>query len=333
MPTARSLPIIAGGIARYFRRSPTARRELALALGIVAVGFVFAVLSPVFLTAGNLVTVLRNGVELAVVSAGMTILVCMGGIDVGVGGIMAVAAITVGRAYQEGAPDLVVVALALAAGGTLGLINGVLCSRLRVPPIVATLGSMYIWIAVVFLVLGGSWIAGLPGTLAPLVSGSLAGVPSVVLVIAGVYSLCFTLLRHTRFGQHVYAIGCNESAARLVGIPVDRVKLGAYGLLGLLAGFAALLYVIRLRNVEINIGTGIALDAIAATVLGGTRIEGGVASLLGTLLGVALIRILQNGLILIDVSSLWESVVVGGLLVTVLTAEARQRGGWRGLLA
>lgn len=331
MLAARSLPVGTAIIARHLRRSPTARRELVLVLAIIAVGLAFGSLSPVFLTAGNLVAVLRNGVELAVVSAGMTIVVCMGGIDVGVGGIMAVAAIAVGRAYQAGAPDVVVVAVALAAGGTLGLLNGALCSRLRIPPIVATLGSMYIWLATVFLVLGGSWIAGLPGTLTPLTRGSVAGVPSVVIVIACVYGFCFTLLRHTRFGQHVYAIGCDEAAARLVGIPVDGVKLRAYGLLGLLAGFAALLYVVRLRNVEINIGTGIALDAIAATVLGGTRIEGGVGSLLGTLLGVLLIRVLQNGLILIDVSSLWESVVVGGLLVVVLVADARRRGGWRGL--
>lgn len=306
---------------------------MALFLAILVVGAAFATTSPVFLTAGNLITVLRNAVELAIISAGMTVVICMGGIDVGVGGIMALAAVVVGRAWQAGAPAFVLVPLAPAVGGCLGLVNGLLCSRLRVSPIVATLGTMYVWVAILFLVLGGSWISGLPGSLAPLVRGSVAGIPSVMLVIAVVYGLCAYLMNQTRFGSHVYAVGCNDASARLAGIAVDGVKLRAYGLLGVLAGFAALLYVARLRNVEINIGTTIALEAIAATILGGTQIEGGVGNLVGTLLGVVFIKLTQNGLILVGVSSLWESVVIGGLLILVLSADARRRAGWRGVFA
>lgn len=316
-----------------FGRSPTARREAGLALALLAVGCIFTVVSPQFLTAQNLVTVLRNSVELSVVTAGMTMVIIMGGIDVGVGGIVAVAAIAVGRAYQFGFPDAAVVAVGLVVGTTLGLANGFLCSRVRVPPIIATLGTMYIWIATVFLVLGGSWIAGLPSTLTPLVRGSLFGIPSAILVISGVYLFCWYVLRQTPFGSHLYALGCNEAAARLSGINVDLVKLRAYGFLGLLAGFAAVLYVARLRNVEINIGTTVALEAIAATILGGTSIRGGVGSLAGALLGVLFIKVVQNGLILAGVSSLWEPVVIGVLLVTVLVLDARQGGRWRGTLA
>ena len=306
---------------------------MALVLAILIVGAAFAATSPVFLTAGNLITVLRNAVELAIISAGMTVVICMGGIDVGVGGIMAVAAVVVGRAWQAGAPAFALIPLALVTGGCLGLVNGLFCSRLRVPPIVATLGTMYVWVAILFLVLGGSWISGLPGSLAPLVRGSVAGIPSVVLVIAVVYGLCAYLMNQTRFGRHVYAVGCNDASARLAGIAVDGIKLRAYGLLGVLAGFAALLYVARLRNVEINIGTTIALEAIAATILGGTQIEGGVGNLVGTLLGVVFIKLTQNGLILVGVSSLWESVVIGGLLILVLSADARRWAGWRGIFA
>jgi ribose transport system permease protein/AI-2 transport system permease protein len=313
-------------------RSPTARREAGLAFALVAVGAAFSLASPYFLTTNNLVTVLRNAVELSVVTAGMTLVIIMGGIDVGVGGIVAVAAIAVGRAYQAGLPEPAVIVIGLTVGLLLGLVNGLLCSRVRVPPIVATLGTMYIWLATVFLVLGGSWLAGLPSTLTPLVRGSLLGIPSAVLVIGGVYLVCWYVLRWTPFGRHLYAIGCSEAAARLSGIAVDRVKLRAYGLLGLLAGFAAILYVARLRNVEINIGTTVALEAIAATILGGTSIRGGVGSLPGALLGVLFIKIVQNGLILVGVSSLWEPVVIGGLLIAVLALDARQHGGWRGML-
>jgi ribose transport system permease protein/AI-2 transport system permease protein len=173
-----------------------------------------------------------------------------------------------------------------------------------------------------FLVIGGAWIAALPGTLSPLVNGSLLGVPAAVLVIGAVYGVCWLLLRKFAYGRHLYAIGCNETSARLVGINVDRTKIVTYGLLGLLAGFAALLYVARLRNVEINIGTTVALEAIAATILGGTSIRGGVGSLLGTLLGVIIIKMVQNGLVLVGVSSLWETVIIGSLLIVVLTIDS-----------
>lgn len=310
--------------------SPTASRELALILAILVVGAIFTFASPYFLTVNNLVQTMRAGLELAIVSAGMTLVIIMGGIDVSVGGILAVAAIIIGKAYQAGLPSFAVAPLGLAAGALLGAVNGIVTAKLKVPPIIATLGSMYIFSAIMFLVIGGAWIAGLPGTLSPLVNGKLGFVPASAIVIAVVYIFAWVLLRKLPYGKHLYAIGCNEQAARLAGINVDRTKIMTYTLLGLLAGLAALLYVARLRNVEINIGTTIALEAIAATILGGTNIRGGVGSLLGTLLGVVFIRIMQNGLVLTGISSLWEAVIIGSLLIIVLTADAvRNRGNPR----
>lgn len=302
--------------------SPTASRELALILAILVVGAIFTFASPYFLTVNNLVQTMRAGLELAIVSAGMTLVIIMGGIDVSVGGILAVSAIIIGKAYQAGLPSFAVAPLGLAAGALLGAVNGIVTAKLKVPPIIATLGSMYIFSAIMFLVIGGAWIAGLPGTLSPLVNGKLGFVPASAIVIAVVYLFAWVLLRKLPYGKHLYAIGCNEQAARLAGINVDRTKIMTYTLLGLLAGLAALLYVARLRNVEINIGTTIALEAIAATILGGTNIRGGVGSLLGTLLGVVFIRIMQNGLVLTGISSLWEAVIIGSLLIIVLTADA-----------
>ncbi|MGE0004698.1 MAG: ABC transporter permease [Parvibaculaceae bacterium] len=302
--------------------SPTASREVALILAILAVGAVFTFASPYFLSVNNLVQTMRAGLELAVVSAGMTLVIIMGGIDVSVGGILAVSAIIVGKAYQWGMPSAVVAPLGLLTGSLLGAVNGIITAKLKVPPIIATLGSMYIFSAIMFLVIGGAWIAGLPGTLSPLVNGNVGFVPASAIVIAAVYVFAWVLLRKLPYGKHLYAIGCSEPSARLAGIDVDRTKIATYALLGLLAGLAALLYVARLRNVEINIGTTIALEAIAATILGGTNIRGGVGSLLGTLLGVAFIRIMQNGLVLMGISSLWEAVIIGALLIVVLTADA-----------
>lgn len=291
-------------------------------MALVLLCILFASQSEFFLTERNVTTILRNSVDLAVVSAGMTIVIVLGGIDVSVGGILAVSAVLIGRAYQYGMPDWVVLPVGLAAGALLGALNGVIIARTRVPPIVATLGTMYIYIAVLFLVIGGVWISGLPNTLSFLVLGSFLGLPSGVYIIGAVYLVSWLLLRRTPWGQRVVAIGCDEGAARLVGIRVDRTKVQAYALLGLFAGMAAVLYVARLRNVEVNIGTNIALEAIAATILGGANIRGGIGSLVGALLGVLFIKMTQNGLVLIGVSSLWETVVIGGLLIVVLILDA-----------
>ena len=320
---------LANGRRRLARPALRAQRELMLAAAILVIGIVFTVQSEFFLTERNLVTVLRNSVDLAVISAGMTLIIIMGGIDVSVGGILAVSAIFIGRSYQAGLPDIVVVPIGIGVAALLGFVNGVICAKARVPPIIATLGSMYIFIAVLYLVIGGTWIHGLPDTLSFLIRGDLFGIPAGAFIIAGVYGFCWVLLRRQVWGRHLYAIGCNEASARLVGINVDRVKMQAYALLGALAGFAAVLYVARLRNVEVNIGTNIALEAIAATILGGANIRGGVGSLTGTLLGVVFIKLMQNGLVLIGVSSLWERVIIGSLLIVVLTLDAvegRRRG-------
>ena len=302
-------------------------RERLLFIAILFLMVLFASQSEFFLTERNLVTVLRNSVDLAVICAGMTIVIILGGIDVSVGGILAVSAVIIGRAYQAGLPDILVAPLGIATGAALGALNGLLIARTRVPPIVATLGTMYIFIAFLFLFIGGTWISGLPNTLSFLVLGDVYGIPAGAFVIGAVYAVAWALLRRMPWGRRVIAVGSDEGAARLVGIPVNRTKIEAFAFLGLLAGIAAVLYVARLRNVEVNIGTNIALEAIAATILGGANIRGGVGSLAGALLGVLFIKVTQNGLVLIGVSSLWETVVIGGLLLIVLVLDAVETRG------
>lgn len=297
-------------------------REALLLAALVVLVVVFASQSEFFLSERNLTTILRNSVDLAVICAGMTIIIILGGIDVSVGGIVAVCAVLIGRAYQYDMPDGVVVIIGLSAGALLGALNGTIIAKTRVPPIVATLGTMYIFIAILFLVIGGVWISGLPNTMSFLVLGDVFGIPVGVFIIGVIYVFSWLLLRRTPWGQRVVAIGCDEVAARLVGIRVDRTKIQAYALLGLFAGITAVLYVARMRNVEVNIGTNIALEAIAATILGGASIRGGVGSLIGALLGVLFIKMTQNGLVLIGVSSLWETVVIGGLLIVVLILDS-----------
>jgi AI-2 transport system permease protein len=207
-------------------------------------------------------------------------------------------------------------------GTAFGLLSGSLIVLGKVPPIIATLGLFGVYQSAIFLLLGGSWISGLPNTLGPVVNSSFFGIPVVAIYIVALYLVGWVILRWLPLGTAILAVGGNERAARLSGIAVDRSKFFVYAFTGLLVGVAALLYVARYRNVETSTGGSVALDAIVAAVLGGASVLGGRANLLGTMLGVLLVRLLQNGFVLSGVPSLWEQVMTGGLLLVVLVFDA-----------
>ena len=202
------------------------------------------------------------------------------------------------------------------------LITGAVVVLGGVPAIVGTLGLLGVYRAAVFLLLGGRWLSGLPPTLTNILSSYVLGVPVAAVIIAAIYLFAWLALRRTPYGPHLLAIGNNEEKARLSGVAVRRVRIATFVVSGLFAGIAAVFYVSTYRNVAMTIGGNIALEAIAAAVLGGTNIMGGGCSLMGTALGVLLIRLLQNALVLVGVPSLWQTVVVGGLLIAVLSGEA-----------
>jgi len=294
-------------------------REITLAVVCLLVCVVFSLASPWFATLDNLATVLRNSVELLLIGLGMTLILAMGSMDVSVGVVMGLAAWGVGQFLGAN------VFAAALSGPLIGLIAGVVTSIVvvlgRIPAIVGTLGLYGVYRTVIFVLLGGQWLSGLSDGLTRWVVGRLLGLPVMVWLIVLAYLLVWLALRRTAYGLHLLAIGHAEEKARLSGIPVTRVRFITFMLSGLLCGLAATFYVATYRNVEMTIGSTLALEAIAAVVLGGTRITGGQCSLPGTVLGVLLLRILQNGLLLVGVPSLWQNVVTGVLLLSVLSAE------------
>lgn len=306
------------------------RETLLLAACLLACA-VFAVASPVFPTADNLLTVLRNCSELFLVSLGMTMLLAMGGVDVSVGMVMGLAAIAVGRALQAGWPPLAAAAIGPLVGAILGLVAAAVVAVGRVPAIVGTLGLLGVYRTAIFLALGGSWLSGLPSGLTETLAARPLGVPVAAVVIVAVYGLAWMALRRMPFGPHLLSVGHAEERARLSGVAVTRVRFIAFVVSGLLCGLAATFYVATYRNVATTVGSTLALEAIAAVVLGGTAVTGGRCSLLGTALGVVLLRLVQNGLLLVGVPSLWQSVVTGSLLLGVLGLEAT-RGRLPGLM-
>jgi ribose/xylose/arabinose/galactoside ABC-type transport system permease subunit len=300
-------------------------REVLLALACVVSALFFSFMSPYFLEPDNLRTILRNSVELFLIGLGMTMLLGVGSIDVSVGVVLGLAAIAVGKLLQAGVHPALVGLAGPLGGIVLGLVTGSVVVLGRIPAIVATLGLFGVYRAAIFLLLGGSWLSGLPTGLTDLVSVQVGGAPLSLVIVAAAYLVVFLALRRTPFGPHLLAIGHSELKARLSGVSVERTRMAVFVASGALCGLAASLYVATYRNVEMTIGGTLALEAIAAVVLGGTSVVGGYVSLLGTALGVLLLRILQNGLLLAGVPSLWQSVVTGLLLLLVLGVEAARR--------
>jgi AI-2 transport system permease protein len=305
-----------------WKRSLFGRRELTLALACLAVAVVFQFLSPYFLTPDNLTTILRNSVELLLVSLGVTFVLATAGIDIAVGGALGICAIFVGWSIQGGWPFPIICLIGPLVGTGLGLVSATLIVQGKIPPIIATLGLFGVYRAAIFLLLGGSWISGLPDTLGPAVNSSIAGIPLIAIYILFFYGVGSIVIRWLPLGVAIRATGGNERAARLAGVSIGRTKFFVYGFTGLLVGVAAFLYVARYRNVETSTGGVIALDAIVASVLGGTSVLGGKANILGAIFGVLLVRLLQNGFVLIGVPSLWEQVITGVLLLGVLILDA-----------
>ncbi|MFB2551780.1 ABC transporter permease [Ensifer soli] len=296
-------------------------REWSLLAACLVAILVFALAAPAFATGGNAATILRNSVELLLIGLGMTLLLAMGGIDVSVGIVMGLAAIGVGRALGAGVPPLITALIGPLVGAGLGIVTAAVVVLGRVPAIVGTLGLLGVYRTAIFVLLGGQWLSGLPTDLTGLMAATILGVPFSAILIALAYLAVFVALRRTPFGPHLLAIGNSEEKARLSGIAVTKIRFATFIVSGTLAGLAATFYVATYRNVEMTIGSTLALDAIAAVVLGGTSILGGRCSLIGTVLGVLLLRILQNGLLLVGVPSLWQQVVTGALLIGVLSIE------------
>lgn len=303
-----------------------AQREIVILVLLLVEFVAFSIFADGFATGDNLGNVLRDVTQLALIAAGMTLLVIQGGIDVSVGSILGVVAFAVGKLLIAGVSPVLVLLVALALGALLGLGNGALVTFARIPPIIATLGTNNVWRAVIFILLGGEILTGIPSFSRTVQTSDLVGLPLVFLLVVVVYGGLWYLLRHRVFGRTLYAIGNNEEAARLAGLPVRRTRLASYALLGVLVGLAALTYTMRVPSVEVTIGQDYALLAIAAVVIGGASITGGTGSIVGTLMGVLFVGFLRNGLVVLGVPSLWEQAALGAfILLSVATDQIVNR--------
>jgi inositol transport system permease protein len=306
----------------------TFNREFFHRFGIIFVLVILAaalsITTESFGTLSNLTNVARQISINGILAVGVTFVLLTAGVDLSLGSVVALSGVVCAMFAHPGQyPVIVPILLGIATGGACGLFNGLLVTRGGVAPFIVTLGMMTAARGLALILSEGKPVANMSSTLTDL-AGDVAGIPIAVIGFTVVALAASLFLKHFRLGRHIYAVGGNENAARVAGISVTRVKLFAYTLCGLLTGLAGVVLAARITTGQPNAGMAYELDAIAAVVIGGTSLAGGVGTILGTLLGVLLIGIINNGLDLLMVSSYYQAVIKGLIIVGAVWLDRRQ---------
>ncbi len=298
--------------------------RFGLLLVILFVGLALSLLTDTFLSVANFTNVARQISINGILAVGVTFVLLTAGVDLSLGSVVALSGVACATFAHPGDHSVFVpIAVGLLTGAACGLVNGVLVTRGGVAPFIVTLGMMTIARGLALIVSGGRPVADMSNELTAL-AGDFLGIPIPVLCFSGVAAAAWYFLRNFRLGRHIYAVGGNENAARAAGVPVEKVKLFAYGLCGLLTGLAGVVLAARITTGQPNAGQAYELDAIAAVVIGGTSLAGGVGTITGTLLGVLLIGVINNGLDLQGVSSYYQAVIKGVIIVGAVWLDRRQ---------
>lgn len=297
------------------------KRELSTALAYGALLLLVGLLAPDFFSVANWRDLAMNNASLLIVAVGMTLVVLAGHIDISAGSQFAVCSVAAGWLAQQGLPILLVAPVTVAVGAMLGAVNGVLIARFKIPSIVVTLATLVALRDGLRWVTEGAWMQNLPDDFQWFGLGQTAGELVIVTVSLAVLAAFLWLLNNLAAGRSLYAVGSDTEAARLAGIEPPRVVFGVFALMGALVGLGALLNAVRFAEVPGNAGVGLELKAIAAVVVGGTAITGGRGSLVGTLLGVALLGTIGTALTFLGINPFWEKAIQGAIILLALVSD------------
>jgi rhamnose transport system permease protein len=307
------------------------RHETFLAILLVVVLIILSFQSDKFFTVSNLLNQGRLMTETGLIAIAMTFIIATGGIDLSVGSILGLTAILTGVFWQNvGLPLPLAAAAAIAVGTLAGFVNGVIVTRFRVPPLIATLATLALYRGLAEGISQARSVRGYPEWFYVLGQGEVLGVPTQLWILLVAAVGASVILAYTRWGRTTYAIGSNEVAARFSGLSVEGTKLALYTASGFAAALAAVIFVSRVSTTRSDMGTGIELDAITAVVLGGTSIFGGRGTIVGTIIGLCLIQALKNGLSLAGVKGDGTIMLIGAVLIlAILASNLFERSGTR----
>jgi ribose transport system permease protein len=304
-------------MTRPTRRASLA--EFAPALIVVVLLVIGTITSDRFMQTNNILNILQYAAEPSLIAVGMMFVILARGIDLSVGSVMGVGNVTAALLLAAGYPVIVAILAAVAFGAVIGLVNGLLITKGRMEPIIATLATMIgVRSIIYFMTDGAPLFQGIPREFVQIVRGSVTGLPNGVLFLVISFLLAYVLLNHTRYGRHVYAVGGSEETSELFGIKVTRIKISVYVLSGVMAAIAGVVGASRLGIGDPNSGIGYELVAITMVVVGGVRLAGGVGTVMGALSGVLIVSILTNILQLNNVSTHAQHIFLGGAMVGMM---------------
>lgn len=313
--------------ARLFRS-----RETGIIIALVLMVVLLSIAAPEFRSPDNLLNNARNFSYVGMVVIGQAMVMITGGIDLSVGSVWGVSAVTAGGLMAAGWPTILACATGLLVAALFGLFNGLCVTKLRMPPFVPTLATMSIARALALVITRGHSINDFRPFGDPffeLGGGDTFGLPNPFIIFLVLTGIAWLVLNRTVFGRQLYAIGGNEKAARLSGLEVDRLKIAVYVISSVLAGIAGIVEVSYLSSAIANQGLGKELSVIAAAVIGGTALTGGEGTVFGIFVGTVILEVLRNGLVLMGTDAYWQGIFVGGVIIIAVFIDQVRKGLWR----
>ena len=301
-------------------------RDAGTLIGLIAIVVIFGLLAPDFLSQRNLLNILQQSSINACLALGMTLVIISGGIDLSVGPTAAIAAVISASLMVAGVPIPLAILAGLAIGAICGLLNGVLVAYAGLQPFIVTLGTLSTYRAIALIYTGGNPVLGIPPGFRSLFNGSLLGLPVPVIIVAVVALAAWVLLKKTPLGEYLLAVGGNEEAAYVAGVPIAITKIIAYVISGVLAALASMILIGRLGAAEPILGNLWELDAIAAAAIGGASLMGGKGSILGTILGAIILGAMRNGLTLMNVQAFYQLLATGLIILVAMMIDRVTRG-------
>lgn len=305
---------------------PVGLRDAGTLMGLLVIVVVFSILSPNFLTEQNILNILQQSSINACVALGMTLVIIAGGIDLSVGPTAAIAAVAVAVLMAAGVPIALAIPIALLLGMAAGAFNGMLVAYGGLQPFIVTLGTLSLYRALSLIYTGGNPIFGIPPEFRALTNSSIFGIPNPVVFVAVLAAFVWVLLNKTPLGEYFLAVGGNQEASRIAGVPVAMTKIASYVISGGLASVAGLILVGRLGAADPTLGNLWELDAIAAAAIGGASLMGGKGSIVGTLLGAIILGSLRNGLTLMNVQAFYQLLATGIIILVAMLIDRATRG-------
>ena len=296
-------------------------------LGLVLLIAVVSILNPSFLSPKNIMNILRQTSVNAVIAAGMTFVILTGGIDLSVGSILGIIGAVCASILVSGQNVVIAVLAALVVGAVVGFLNGFIISKGKLQPFIATLATMTVLKGLTLVYTNGNPITlgsnELAMSFGKIGGGTILGIPTPAMIMILVFMVCYYILHNTKMGRYTYALGSNEEATKLSGLNTDKIKIWVYTISGILASIAGIIITSRLYSAQPTAGSGYELDAIAAVVLGGTSLNGGKGKITGTIIGALIIGVLSNALNILDVSSYYQTMVKGAVILLAVLLDRK----------